>query len=168
MVHVGLDFNVHPLCGVYVYPVGDKLFVKSEMRLEDSNTFEAAKEIIRRYPTEPLTIICDETGNRRRSTSTKVDGVFQTDHEILRRANLHLSPFRNPAIKDRYNNLNRLFEQGRIIIDPSCKYLVKDLEQLVYDNKDDMLSHVSDALGYVAWHFHPLKKPRRQGGISYR
>lgn len=168
MVHVGLDFNVHPLCGVFVYPVGNKLLVKSEMRLEDSNTFEASKEILKRYPTEALTVICDETGNRRKSSSSKVDGVYQTDHEILKRAGLHLTKFRNPAVKDRFNNLNRLFEQGRIIIDPSCQYLIKDLEQLVYDNKDEMLSHISDALGYAAWHFFPLKKPKRSGGVSYR
>ncbi|MCK5605120.1 terminase family protein [Candidatus Pacearchaeota archaeon] len=162
LLYVGLDFNVHPLCGVFVYAVGDKLFVKEELYLENSNTFQAAKEIIKRYPIEPLSVICDETGNRRKSSSNT------TDHEILRRANLPLEKFRNPFVKDRYNNLNRLFEQGRIIIDPSCKYLIKDLEQLVYDNKDDMLSHISDALGYVAWFIDPLEAPKRRGSVTYR
>jgi len=162
MLYVGLDFNVHPLCGVYVYALGNKLYVKEEMYLENSNTFAAAKEIIQRYPIHPLEVICDETGNRRKSSSNT------TDHEILRRANLPVVKFKNPFVKDRYNNLNRLFEQNRVILDPSCKFLIKDLEQLVYDNKDDMLSHISDALGYVAWHLFPLEKPKRSGRVSYK
>jgi hypothetical protein len=37
--------------------------------------------------------------------------------------------------------------------------LIKDLEQLTHDNKDLMLSHISDALGYICWKLFPLKKP---------
>jgi hypothetical protein len=36
--------------------------------------------------------------------------------------------------------------------------LIKDLEQFQYDNKDPMLSHISDALGYACWHFQPIKR----------
>lgn len=162
IMFVGLDFNVNPLCGVFCYFEGEKIYVSGELYLTNSNTFAAAKEILARYPQRQMNIIPDETGNRRRSSSNA------TDHEILRRANLHVMKFKNPSVKDRYNNLNRLFEQGRIIIDPSCKYLIEDLEQLVYDNKDEMLSHSSDAFGYAAWHLFPLKKPRRPVTVTYR
>ena len=50
----------------------------------------------------------------------------------------------------------------KIIISPKCGKLIEDLEQLVYDNKDEMLSHISDALGYVAWKLLPLQQTRRQ------
>lgn len=161
-IYVGLDFNVNPLCGTFIYVKGNKLYVKSEMYLKDSNTFQAAKEIIRRYPYQALQVVADETGNRRKTSSA------ETDHEIIRRANLPLAKFKNPKVKDRQNNLNRLFDQGRIVIDPSCTHLIKDLEQLVHDNKDEMLSHPSDTLGYVAWHLFPLKKPKRQGRVTYK
>lgn len=167
LIYIGLDFNVHPLCGVYCIQDGDKIKIVDEIYLENSNTFEVAKEIIKRYPFQGLNIVCDETGNRRKSSSVKINGAYQTDHEILRRANLPLIKFRNPAVKDRYNNTNRLLERGNIIIDPKCKHLIKDLEQLVHDNKDDMLSHISDALGYVCWHLDPLKKPKRSASVSY-
>jgi PBSX family phage terminase large subunit len=168
MLYVGLDFNVNPLCGTFIYAKGDKLYVKSEMRLENSNTFEGAKEIIKRYPYQALEIVPDETGNRRKSSTIKIKGAYQTDHEILRMANLPLANFRNPGVKDRYNNLNRMFEQGRIIIDPSCKHLIKDLEQMTYDNNDDMLGHLGDTLGYVAWHLFPMKKPKRPATVKYQ
>lgn len=156
---VGLDFNVHPLCGVFVARRGGMIYIVDEIYLENSNTFEVAKEIKLRYPARYLEIICDETGNRRRTSSQR------TDHEILRRAGLEVSRFKNPAVKDRQNNLNRLFDHDYIKVHPRCKYLIKDLEQLVHDNKDDMLSHISDALGYACWHINPLVKPRRQARV---
>lgn len=159
---VGLDFNVHPLCGVYCNVVGDKIHIFGEMFQEDSNTFKASKEMITKFPGRPVNIVCDETGNRRKTSSPN------TDHEILRRAGLNVLQFRNPSVKDRDNNVNRLFEQNRIVIDPSCKYLIKNLEQLVYDNQDEMLGHITDALGYIAWHVFPLNKPRREVKTKYR
>ena len=99
---VGLDFNVNPLCGVFIARRGGMIYVVDELYLENSNTFQAAKEIIRKYPGRYMQVIADETGNRRRTSSN------QTDHEIIRRAGLDLIKFRNPSVKDRYNNINRL------------------------------------------------------------
>lgn len=158
---VGLDFNVNPLCGVFVAKRGEMLYIVDELYLTNSNTFQAAKEIIRRFPTRYLQVVADETGNRRRTSSN------QTDHEIIRRAGLELVDFKNPTVKDRHNNLNRLFDRNYIKINPKCTNLIKDLEQLTHDNDDDMLSHISDALGYAAWKINPLQKPRRKARISY-
>ncbi len=159
---IGLDFNVHPLCGVFVAKRGGMIYIVDELYLENSNTFQAAKEIVSRYPARYKQIVADETGNRRR-TSAKY-----TDHEIIRRSGLELLPFKNPGVKDRFNNVNRLFDKNYIKINPKCKKLIKDLEQLTHDNKDDMLSHISDALGYVAWKINPLVKPKRKASISYK
>lgn len=162
-VFVGLDFNVHPLCGIFCSYDGETLSVFDELYLEDSNTFEAAKEIKRRYPGREIKIISDESGNKR-STKSKY-----TDHQILRNVfgESAVVKFRNPGIKDRYNNTNRMFDHKKVVINKDCKKMVSDLEKLVYDNKDDMLSHISDALGYVMWHLEPLKKPRRPAKIIY-
>jgi len=159
---IGLDFNVHPLCGVFVAKRGEMIYVVDELYLENSNTFKAAKEIISRYPARYKQIVADETGNRRRTSAN------ETDHEILRRANLEVLKFKNPFVKDRYNNINRLFDKNYIKVHPRCKHLIKDLEQMTYDNDDDMLSHISDALGYVTWKINPLVKPKRQARISYK
>lgn len=161
LIYVGLDFNVHPLCGVYCVQRGAQIHVVSELYQENSNTFKAAKEIIQSYPYRSIQVVADESGSRRK-TSAK-----NTDHEILRRANLDVVKFRNPQIKDRYNNVNRLLDHDLIVIDPSCKMLIADLEKMTHDNTDDMLSHVSDALGYVCWHLNPLKKPKRAATVKY-
>lgn len=161
LLMVGLDFNVNPLCGVFVARRGGMIYIVDELYLNDSNTFQASKEILQRYPARYMQVVADETGNRRKTSSNK------TDHEILRMSGLDLLPFKNPSVKDRQNNLNRLFERNYIKIHPRCKKLIKDLEMLTYDNDDDMLSHVSDALGYVSWKINPLQKPQRKARISY-
>jgi hypothetical protein len=64
---------------------------------------------------------------------------------------------RNPFVKDRINNVNRLLKDGRIIIDPKCKRLIQDFEKVVWDGQDldkrsdASLTHISDALGYWCW-----------------
>lgn len=158
---VGLDFNVHPLCGVFVAKRGQMLYVVDELYLTNSNTFAAAKEILRRYPARYMQVVADETGNRRRTSAA------QTDHEILRRSNLDVVDFKNPLVKDRQNNLNRLFDHNYIKIHPRCVELIKDLERLTHENDDEMLGHITDALGYVAWKLNPLQKPRRNARVSY-
>lgn len=158
---VGLDFNVHPLCGVFCVAKEGQIHVVDELFLEDSNTFKASKEIINRYPLGKIKVVPDETGSRRKTSSNS------TDHEILRRAGLDVVNFKNPGVKDRYNNLNRLFQANKIIIDPSCTKLIGDLEKFTYDNIDPMLGHITDALGYAAWHLMPFKKPERQTKARY-
>lgn len=156
LIYVGLDFNVHPLCGIFCYEKEGVIYVVDEIYLEDSNTFQAAKEIITKYPFHAIRVVADDSGSRRKTSSNT------TDHEIIRRAGLDLVEFRNPGIKDRFNNMNRLFDYNKIVIDPKCKKLIEDLEKLTHDNKDPMLSHVSDALGYASWHINPLKRPKRE------
>ena len=160
-IYVGLDFNVHPLCGVFCTEKDGQIHVIDEIFLEDSNTFKASKEIIRRYPMSDLRVVADDSGSRRKTSSNT------TDHEIIRRAGLRLEKFRNPLVKDRYNNTNRLFDHNKIVIDPKCKKLIEDLEKLTYDNVDPMLSHISDAFGYALWHLKPFKKPKRATKVRY-
>lgn len=162
IIYCGLDFNVDPLCGIFCFKRGENIYVSQEMYLRDSNTFKAAKEIISRYPYHAIQVVADETGNRRKTASDS------TDHEILRRANLDVVKFKNPSQKDRFNNLNRLFEYKKLFIDPKCTELISDLEKLTYDNGDDMLGHITDALGYACWHLSPLKKPKRQATVKYQ
>lgn len=161
-ITVGLDFNVDPMCGVYCVEKDGNIYVTQEIFMRDSNTFEVAEAIKSSFKANRKSVVADSTGDKRRSSAKN------TDHEILRRYGLNVLAFKNPFVKDRQNNVNRLFYHGKLFIDPKCKKLIEDLEQLVHDNKDDMLSHISDALGYACWHLNPLKKPRRSGGIHFR
>lgn len=156
---LGLDFNVDPLCGVFGYVRNDTIYIVDELYLRDSNTIAAAKDIRSRYPGRYIQVIADSTGDRRRSSAVN------TDHEILRRSGLEVVKFRNPFVRDRYNNLNRLFAHGKIKIHPRCKKLIGDLEQMTYETNDEMLGHISDSLGYLAWKHFPLQKPRKMAEV---
>jgi phage terminase large subunit len=159
-MHLGIDFNVHPLCGVYGYYRNGIVYIERELYLENSNTFAAAKQSRLDYPGERLIAIPDSTGNKRHSSAS------ETDHEILRRAGLEVIVKHNPPIKDRENNVNRLLEQGKLYIDPRCTHLIAELEQYVHDNQDEKIGHILDAAGYLCWHFDPMKKPKREASVS--
>ena len=163
LVWMGLDFNVDPLCGVFAFFEDDgekkRVFVFDELYQRNSSTFAAAKEIIQRYPMQKIRVVPDETGNRRKTNSAK------TDHQILEQAGLEVVSFRNPLVKDRTNNINRHLDQGNLIIHPRCENLIRDLELMTLDGNSQMLSHMSDALGYVVWKLLPFKRPRRVASV---
>lgn len=160
-VFVGLDFNVDPMCGVIAFERQGVIYVAEEIYLRNSNTFAAAKEICKKTLGKVVRVAADDTGDRRRSSSNT------TDHEILRRAGLEVLKFRNPRVRDRYNNINRLLYHKRIVIHPRCTKLIQDLEQMTYENLDPLISHIGDALGYVTWHLEPLKKKREGTSVTY-
>ena len=66
--------------------------------------------------------------------------------------------------------MNNQLGKGNITIDPKCKLLIRDLEQVCnkegtrdIDKSNKNLSHMSDAIGYgIEWEF-PTKKPNRIG-----
>ena len=67
----------------------------------------------------------------------------------------------NPSERDRVNAVNAMLcnskQEKRIFINPSCKNLIRDFEQVSYKEgsvkidktKDMNLTHVSDAFGYM-------------------
>jgi hypothetical protein len=72
-------------------------------------------------------------------------------------------PKANPAVRDRLDVMNgALCSAGgdrTLHIDPRCKELITDLEQVVLQEgtmiidktKDPRRTHLSDALGYLVW-----------------
>jgi hypothetical protein len=119
-----------------------------------------------------LKIYGDASGNSR---STK---AARTDYELIREAlrrhsqfNIHLlANTSNPRIRDRVNSVNHMLKTAsgscRMLIDPKCKELIKDLQQVKWardragnptgdlDKSDPARTHVSDALGYLMnWEF---------------
>jgi hypothetical protein len=149
-IKVGTDYNVNPITSIKTYCENDIIYVEDEIYILNSNTYQLTDEIIKRWGM--CDVIPDATGKARKTSATK------TDHQIMRDGKLNVLYTTNPHVKDRQNCVNGLFEKGRIKIHPRCKMLIKDLEQLTHDNKDDLLSHISDALGYVCWKLFPLKK----------
>lgn len=152
---IGMDFNVQPMTAVIGHYVNKKFYIISEAYLENSDTFKMSTHLIKNGH-RGANIYPDSTGSNR-----KTSGI--SDHQILQNDGFKIQFTRNPLVVDRVNNINRLLREERIIIDPSCKKLINDLEKVSWkdgslDQKTDkMITHISDALGYWCWALEPLR-----------
>ena len=154
---IGNDFNVNPMTAIVSQYLGKIFYIYDEAFLENSDTWKMADYLIsKNYVGD---VIPDSTGRNRKTSG-------QSDFDILSQKGFTIIPTRNPAISDRVNNVNRLFTENRIIIDPKCKKLINDLEKVRWkDNQldqttDKMLTHISDCLGYVCWKLDPFGMDR--------
>lgn len=155
-VRIGMDFNVMPMTAVIGYRVNDKFYIWDEMFLENSDTFKMCDQLkAKKYVG---TVYPDSTGANRKTSG-------KSDHVILKEAGFIIQSTRNPFVTDRVNNINRLLRDGKIIIHPRCKKLINDLEKVTWKNDeldqktDKMLTHITDALGYLCWALDPIKTP---------
>ena len=159
----GIDFNVDYMSAVLgcEYSNGS-IHYFHEIRLSNSNTEQMAIEMKKIAPN--VNVYPDSAGSARSTTSNRSDHMILTDHKynvIAKKA--------NPPIIDRINALNRMLKDAngkiRMTVDPSCTYLIKDLEQCQRDragkiekNKDISLTHALDACSYYIALKHPIVK----------
>ena len=168
-----LDFNVDPMSSVIVQLDGEQVRVVDEIVLRQATTDGACEEFLRRYPKHEagLYIYGDASGYQRQTTG-------YSDYDMMRNYLEENSfyqpgyriPKQNPAVTERVNLVNAklLSARGerRLLIDPKCKELVRDFEEVCYreqDHKvdkerDRMRTHTSDALGYLVWQEFRVKR----------
>ena len=161
-----LDFNVDPMCSVVAQTQGEQVVVLDELVLSRSSTLEACEEFQQRFPQHHAGIVVygDASGTKRQTTGT-------SDYETVRRF-FHSAgygrvsyqlPRANPAVRERVNLVNSLLRSAdgetRLTVDPRCKELILDFEQVCYKpgaqaidkDKDLRRTHLSDALGYLVY-----------------
>ena len=172
-IYVGVDFNVDPMCAVVgqVYDNGqtESLKVIDEFYMRDLKskaTSRLAAAIKAKYGTNGVTLIPDSTGRKHTTNASK------SDIQILKDAGFKIKDAQNPFRIDRYASCNAVLEKGMLSIDKSCKYLIKDLNELSYMEgtdkpdvtKNRLLGHLTDCLGYLVYRtIKPLKpKPRNK------
>ena len=162
-----LDFNVDPLVAVLGFYEGNVFKIFEEIYLEGgSDTYMMASEIKRRGYGH-FEIIADSTYTNRKTSGT-------TDKTILQNAGFTTLHTRNPLVIHRVTNCNRLFGQDRVQIDPSCKKLIKDFEQVTFlpngklDQRDRTLTHLSDSAGYFFWKLAKIDSNIRKTAYSIK
>ena len=158
-LYIGIDFNVDPGCAVIGSIQKNVLHIFDEIEMRNTNTFEMAEEIKRRYPNKIIKIFPDPAGAQRRTSSTT------TDHKILHNAGFDVFVRRrHPAVKDRINSVNNAFSNGKLLIDPDCKSIRNCLNKLSYregtnePDKNSGFDHMTDALGYMVEYCMPITK----------
>jgi hypothetical protein len=142
---------------------------------------EALEVVRRQLQFAPLNVFVygDSTGEQRRTSASRTD--WQIVKEFFGRyPDCYRATFRvpsaNPPVKDRINCVNAMLcnhaGDRRLLIDPRCKHLIKDFEQVCWkadphgnplaalDNSDSKRTHASDAAGYFLVHQFPMRAAR--------
>lgn len=171
-----LDFNVDPMSSVVAQIEGRTVFVLDELALRHASTHEACEEFENRFPNHPSGVVVygDASGNAQHSTGTS---DYQIVREYFRMSYgtpvTYKVPKANPSVRERIMLTNAKLRTAsgeiRMFVDPRCKELVKDFEQVSYKadsnaidkDKDRRRTHLSDALGYLLW-----QECRPQPGIG--
>ena len=174
-----IDFNVNPMCMLLMQKVEEMAHVLEEIVIKPEAHTEAACAVFLeramsyygQVPSwqRPLTvkIYGDASGNQRRTAGARTDWAIIKQFFSLWRGTFapeYYTAAANPAVRDRVNCVNsRLRNQAgetRLLIDPKCKELIRDLEEVSWAvdatgaatselNKTDRArTHTSDALGY--------------------
>tara|TARA_Y100000593_G_C4292844_1_gene329093 strand:- start:1136 stop:1978 length:843 start_codon:yes stop_codon:yes gene_type:complete len=166
-IYLGIDFNVSPECSVLWQKYNDKpnIRVFDCIALHhggegDLLTERMALTIREKYPNSKIYCYPDATGAARGSSAR------YSDISILRKYFEVRVKHINPIVVNRVNAMNKAL-QDNMIIDPSCKELINDLEKVTnkpntreIDKSNKELSHMTDALGYsVLWEY-PAVKPK--------
>ncbi len=161
-----LDFNVAPMSSVLVQEHSGRMVVIDEIVLERATTEEAGQEFENRYKSHAasLEIFGDASGRNMHTTGT-------TDYSMLqgflyragfRHVKLNV-PQKNPPVLSRVQKVNALLTNAlgevRLEVDPRCKELIKDFEEVMFKPdsgivdkvRDPQRTHASDALGYLVW-----------------
>jgi hypothetical protein len=113
----------------------------------------------------------DASGHQRRTSGSATDWTII--REFFARTIPHFnhsirSNSVNPAVRDRVNCVNARLRnalgEAHLFIDPRCRELIRDLEQVSWapgaseiDKRDPARTHDSDALGYYVSQLFPLR-----------
>jgi len=163
-IEVGMDFNVNPMSAVLFYREGNNVFVLDEIKIDDSNTDQMAKEcrsrVLSYNPNQTgwIKVYPDPTGKARKTSAA----VGTTDFTILEHNMFSIhAPNKSPSTKDSANAVNKKLEDLSIIIHPRCKILMKDFARLSYKitkakAEKEGLTHMSDAFKYAIHYLYPI------------
>ncbi len=162
-LHIGLDFNVDPMCAVVCVIDKDKVYIIDEIQIWSSNTNEMVEEIKQRY--KKNIVIYPDPSARQRKTSA--GGL--TDLAILKNAGFEVKCKNTaPLVRDRINAVNSKLKnvngKNSLYILKSCKNVIKSIERQIYKegthvpDKDSGYDHFNDALGYMIEYNFPLRR----------
>ena len=164
VLHIGLDFNVDPMCAVVSVIENEKVIVIDEIQIYSSNTNEMCEEINNRYKDKKIVVYPDPSARQRK---TSAGGL--TDLAILKNFGFEVK-CRNtaPLFRDRINSVNSKLKnvagKNNLYILNSCKNVIKSIERQIYKegthipDKDSGFDHMNDALGYLIEFNFPIKR----------
>ena len=161
-----VDFNVDPMCSVVAQLGRDgEVTVLDEIVLRRATTEQACEEFDKRFgaPAPGVIVYGDASGGSMQTTGYSDYKVIR-DYFASRNANAaYRVPKANPPVRERVGMVNAKLcnaeGDASLYVDPRCKELIDDFEQVSYHEestqidkeKDRKRTHLSDALGYLIW-----------------
>jgi len=166
-IRIAIDFNVSPMAAsiFQTYQQSPYVRVFAELELhhgggEEILTERMVQEIKSKYPNQKYIAYPDPANQRHTS-------ALSTDHDLLRQGGFEVKvKHKAPRIVDSVNSVNKICEKN-LIIDPSCKGLITDLEMTCnkegtreIDKSHKDRTHFSDGIRYAIDFEYPLIKPQ--------
>lgn len=169
------DFNIEPMISLVGQREGRLFRVLREFVLDEGQISEMVDWFRSQIPKHygEVWVYGDATGKRRTNQTGQSDYALILNHMRNYGALRLKVPEDNPLVRDRVNAVNMAcrneFGELNLEIDPSCKELIADLEQVVADAKGGIRkttnrrdpyfrrTHTSDALGYWISYEQPVK-----------
>ena len=153
-----LDYNINRYPAVYMFIRNNTVYCVGEEWLEFGGSRQMAQQIKSRWPNRHVIVVGDSQGNNKGDVAADY-----SNYEIFRQEGIITKTFLNPPVQQRIINANSRLYHHKVVIDPSCEKLIRDLEQVSYDDKGKILktgnldlTHISDAWSYGMWYFLPL------------
>jgi hypothetical protein len=161
-----LDFNVNPMSSVVAQIWRGTVYVLDEIVLRHASTEDACRNFGERFGQHRggIVVYGDASGNNQHTTgSSDYQIIREFFHGQMGRQVECKVPRSNPQVRDRINLMNAKLcastGEVALLVNPRCKELIKDFEQVAYKaesnqidkEKDRCRTHLSDALGYLIW-----------------
>ena len=183
-IYIACDFNTDPMCWFIIQHYNGNIYILYELVENFTDTLHMTRlmgELLTEtgYKNHEIIITGDASGNYEKTTGAD----YRTMRAELTRmgfSNIKFDICRsNPSINFRYNCWNNMMRDANglphIFIHPDCKYLLYDIENLTQeegtgkpkkptthqiksDPKAKYLTHPTDACGYVAYKYYPIKQ----------
>lgn len=169
-----LDFNFNPFCTLICQQVDKMLHVLDELVIEGAVTAQMAKAMNEKCGQRGhgLVIYGDASGAAQQTNGPSNYKQLLADLGVANWNFVHLRvPKKNPPVLDRVEQVRQLLgknkDDARIAISPRCHWLIADLEEVQFQqdgihldkNRNPKRTHISDALGYLAWEEYSARSP---------
>lgn len=161
-LYIGQDFNVGKMAST-VYVQRGKVWHAVAELIDLFDTPDVIRVIKERWERHghKIVIYPDATGKNREANNAST-----SDIALLQQARfeVRVNPS-NPAVRDRILSVNAALEKGLMFVnDSACPNMARTLEQQAYDDngepeKNNIIDHMADALGYPIAYEMPIMKP---------
>ena len=169
---IAMDFNVDPFCASVWQLWGDRFVGFDEIVLEGGAGYKTENMITalrQRGYDHRNSVICPDPAGKNRNTSGR------TDVEILQAAGYEVKVKASaPRFRERQINMNKLFEQKRIIVNPETQpktkkdFMAVEIDPITLEKikKNPKLTHLSDGVDYMVDIYAPFNDHRTQNTVS--